>query len=64
MPLLTWEKINDNGYEYRARVHGGWLVKILEDVIQDRHEYGQGLVSGWDWRIAVCFVPDPNHEWR
>lgn len=61
MPKLEWEQIDN--YHQRARILGGWLVKAYEDVMQDRSAYGQGLIGGWDFRIAMCFVPDPNHEW-
>ena len=59
---LKWEQIDN--YHRRAKVQGGWLVKAFEDVDEDRHYLGQGLVAGTQWRIAMCFVPDPNHEWR
>jgi hypothetical protein len=39
----------------RARVYGGWLVLYFEDEIK---------TSGAIHRPAMCFVPDPNHEWR
>ena len=22
------------------------------------------MVSGWDWRVAMCFVPDPEYKWE
>ena len=59
---LNWENIDD--YHKRAKVTGGWLVKAFEDVYEDRSDYGQGMVAGWQWRIAICFVPDPNYEWK
>ena len=58
---LNWEKIDD--HHKRVRVHGGWLVKAFEDVCHDKSAYGKGMMPGWDFRIAICFVPDPNHEW-
>lgn len=59
-PPLTWEVIDTN--HHRAKVFGGWLVKAYEDVIHDKPE--QGMVSGWDWRVAMCFVPDPEYKWE
>ena len=56
---MNWETID--GYHFRAKVPGGWLVKVLEDVVQDT-EF-QGRIPGWDYRIALAFVPDPEHEW-
>jgi len=55
---MTWEEIDNN--HQRAKVFGGWLVKAYEDVY---HKTESGMDSGWDWRIAMAFVPDPGHEW-
>lgn len=57
---IKWEDIDP--FHKRAMIPGGWLVKAFEDVIEDR--YGQGMKGGWQWRIAMCFVPDPTHEWK
>lgn len=57
---LSWEWINE-GYMKRAKVFGGWLVQSYEDVV---HEREQGLIPGWDFRIALTFVPDEHHEWE
>ncbi len=59
---LVWEIIDS--FHQRAKVPGGWLVKAYEDVVQDRSESGQGLIPGWDFRISMCFVPDPYHDWK
>jgi hypothetical protein len=56
---MTWEKINN--YTTRAKVYGGWLVKIVEDVYQ--YNSDRGWTSGNDWRPALAFVPDPKHVW-
>lgn len=57
---MEWEDIDF--YHKRTKVFGGWLVKAYEDVFREsnysRNQYGK------DWRIAMCFVPDPNHEWK
>ncbi len=58
---LEWEIID--GYHQRLKVPGGWILKATEDVIHDQGEYGQGMVGGWDFRIAICFVPDTDHKW-
>jgi len=50
---MHWEDIDL--YHRRAKVPGGWLVKIYEKII----EAGQ-----CSWCIAVCFVPDPTHSWK
>lgn len=57
-----WEQIDD--WHRRAKVPGGWLVKAFEDVIHDKSDYGQGMTGGWDWRVAMCFVPDEYHTWE
>lgn len=58
---MEWEQI-DNSHQ-RAKVHGGWLVKAFESVTHNLCVDGRGMEDGWDWRVAMCFVPDPNHEW-
>ena len=63
---MEWEEISQNlsFFLRRAKVPGGWLVVATEDVIHDQSAYGRGMVGGWDWRVALTFVPDPNHEWE
>ena len=56
---MKWEPI-DNRTE-RAKVFGGWLVMITEPVV---HQTNNGVQDGWDWRLAICFVPDPEHQWE
>ena len=57
---MQWEDV-DPGRMERAKIHGGWLVRAFENVSHDR---GGELQQGWDWRVALCFVPDPTHEWK
>jgi len=60
---MEWEAIDD--YHSRAKVFGGWLVKTFENVVHaDPFNQGQGMVDGWDLRVAMAFVPDPKHEWE
>jgi len=59
---LEWEQIDD--YHQRARVPGGWLVKAYEEVVHNMMESGRGMESGYDIRVAMCFVPDSCHQWR
>jgi len=56
---MEWEVIDP--YLQRAKIPGGWLVKAYEDVVHDREH--AGMVPGWDFRIALCFVPDPDYAW-
>ncbi len=58
---MNFEKIDDE--HERAKVFGGWLVKTYTDV----HHLDNGISAGgegWDWRVAMAFVPDPDHEWN
>jgi hypothetical protein len=61
MNILTWEQIDP--YTQRAAIIGGWLVKSYEDVyekITPDHPYE----SGYQYRIAMTFVPDVGHHWK
>ena len=58
---LEWESIGDN-FE-RAKVFGGWLVQNHTDVYHPENGFSGGG-EGWDWRPALCFVPDVKHEWK
>lgn len=58
---FEFEQIDNN--HQRAKVFGGWLVKAFESVCHDRAVVGGGLEEGWDWRVAMTFVPDPSHKW-
>lgn len=57
---MNWEQID--AFHQRAKVHGGWLVKAFENVthIDD----ARGNYSGYDWRVAMTFVPDVLHVWE
>jgi len=57
---MNWEQIDD--CHQRAQVFGGWLVKTFTDVVHLEGDYEKR--DGWDWRVAMAFVPDPNHEWK
>ncbi len=59
MPKLEWKRIEDQwddpakpqGFTYRAKVPGGWLVSVWAGT-EDNHGMGGGLT----------FVPDPGHS--
>ena len=57
---MKFESIADN--HERAKVPGGWIVKAYSSVYHQANSICGGG-EGWDWRIAMCFVPDPKHEW-
>jgi hypothetical protein len=56
---MNWEEIDE--YHWRAKVRGGWVLKCVEDVMQNVDGM---LKAGWDWRSSICFIPDPKHEWE
>lgn len=63
--MLVWEEIQDDkatSGTFRAKVIGGWLVKSIEHVHISLHE-DMRPQDGYEWRVAMCFVPDANHEW-
>ena len=57
---FKFEQIDD--YHKRAKVHGGWLVKAIENVAH-MSEYRPDI-TGFDYRVSMAFVPDPTHEWK
>jgi len=57
---FQFEQIDN--YHQRAKVPGGWLVKAVENVTHQTDH--MGMADGWDWRIALAFVPDPDHAWK
>lgn len=59
---MEWEQIDDS--HERAKVVGGWLVKTYTNVFHDLGAYDRGMVSGWDWRVAMTFVPDLDYSWE
>jgi len=59
---MNWEQIGEN--EQRVRVFGGWLVKSYESVSHVDIHNCVSPVDGYDWRIAMAFVPDPDNQWQ
>lgn len=60
---LAWEPITKDGMLMRMRTPTGWLVReILEcaHIGNDKNEY---ITTGYDWRVAMTFVPDPDGVW-
>ena len=56
---MEWEQIDE--YHKRAKIRGGWLVKAYENILTVLPD-GQSTV-GHEWRVSMCFVPDPMHAW-
>ena len=48
--LPDWQQIDDIGTTFRLSVFGGW---IIQDYDAEKAKNG-----------AMCFVPDPKHEWE
>jgi hypothetical protein len=66
--MLKWENIpHDNGFHLRrAKTFGGWLIAAISDVNTVISE-SSGFYNneqGHEFRTAITFVPDPNHEWE
>jgi hypothetical protein len=64
--MLIWENIESDmscaRHTQRAKVFGGWLVSSTHDVLRSLHA-DMAPQSGYEWREAICFVPDIKHEW-
>jgi hypothetical protein len=58
---MNWEEIDS--YRRRCRVPWGWVYECTEPVCHNLFKEGRGMESGWDFRIAACFVFDPFHWW-
>ncbi len=58
---MKWEDIDE--YHKRTKIFGGWLVKTFEDVFCDIHGNGRPEPN-YEWRVSMCFVPDPKHKWK
>jgi len=72
---MNWESIEHNhaGYLFRAKIIGGWLVKEVMDAtvqVPNIEAHGGNYLTVWhnqenlNWTSSICFVPDPNHEWK
>ena len=59
--LLNWEKLDDANF--RLKVPGGWVLKSYEDVAHLLDNNSTRFDYNHDWRIATCFIPDPNYNW-
>lgn len=64
MKAVKWEALPGSDSNIaRARTPTGWLVReILEcaHIGADQNEY---ITTGYDWRVAMTFVPDPDGLW-
>jgi hypothetical protein len=61
---MKFENIpNTEGNMMRARVPGGWIVREILECAHIGNEKNEYITTGYDWRVALCFVPDPRHQW-
>ena len=58
---FKFKRLDD--YHQIAKVHGGWLVKAIENVAHMQANYRPDI-TGFDYRVAMAFVPDPTYEWE
>ena len=58
---FKWEKLSKS--TYRAKVAGGWLVN---DIVVETTKTPEFWATAVRKAVgnALCFVPDPNHEWE
>lgn len=59
LPKISYQSLDH--FHERAKVPGGWLVRINNglDEQTSRSYYGNTKQI-----VAVVFVPDPNHTWK
>ncbi len=63
--MITFEALPNN-FRYnmeRAKVPGGWLVRECTDCAHIGPELNEYITTGYDWRVTLTFVPDPEHKW-
>ena len=58
---MNWERIDSDRALSRAKIKGGWLVREQCGILIE-HD-GETVLSG-EYRVALCFVPDPMHGWK
>lgn len=56
---FKWERVGDkNSKIERAAVPGGWLIRFYEPIAR---EIDGQIEYGYDFRVSITFVPDPEH---
>ena len=61
MTDIQWETID--AFVSRARTPTGWLVRQYADVCHIGADQNEYITSGYDWRVSLTFVPDPDGVW-
>lgn len=47
----------------RLRTPTGWLVSDTQDCAHIGSDQNEYITTGYDWRVALTFVPDPDSVW-
>lgn len=61
MKTPKWEKVEDG--MYRTRTPSGWLVRESSEVAHIGNDKNEYITTGYDWRVSLTFVPDPDGLW-
>lgn len=61
---MEWEKIKDPHGDrlFRAKVPGGWLVKVVDEVYTRRFPDEEAVI-GCEWSTSITFIPDAGYSW-
>lgn len=60
----VWENIPGVGsFVQRTRTPTGWLVREVLEVAHVGPDLNEYVTTGYDWRVAMVFVPDPDGLW-
>jgi len=69
IPKIIWEKLDSevggkqtNSKVWRAKVPGGWLVRMHSIKEEADSSHGTPLVYSWGYG-GLTFIPDPDHTW-
>jgi len=57
---MNWEQISE--LMYRAKVPGGWVLREETKAFHLSNNHSKGGF-GPDYRVSLCFIPDPKGEW-
>lgn len=59
-----WERISEKDASFsRLRVPTGWLVREINECAHIGNDKNEYITTGYDWRVALAFVPDPDGAW-
>lgn len=59
-----WEAVlKEAGNIQRLRTPTGWLVREIMECAHIGADQNEYVTTGYDWRTAMAFVPDPDGVW-